>query len=75
MRKQSTTCKENPSNMRKQSTVDMQEESKEHEEQIKQHARRRIHLPARQFLQPSILPQTLADNKCKRAMLCARVMT
>jgi hypothetical protein len=61
--------------MRKQSTVDMQEESKEHEEQIKLHARRRIHLPAREFLQFSMLPQTLTDNKCKRAMLCARVMT
>jgi hypothetical protein len=53
----------------------MQEESKEHEEQIKQHAKRKIHLPAREFLQSSMLPQTLADNKCKRAMLRVRVMT
>jgi hypothetical protein len=74
MRKQSTTCKENPSNMRKQSTVDMQEESKEHEEQIKQHARRRIHLPARSFFNLQYF-HTLADNKRKRAMLCVRVMT
>ncbi len=42
--------------MREQSTVDMQEESKEHEEQIEQHARSRIHLPAREFLQYSMLP-------------------